>query len=135
MNYAVGLGHRHLPPLCALVLFLPLGVCPPALASKKPPLRPVNINTATETELQKVPGIGPATSKNIVHMRKTYGQFKSVDDLLAIPGIGRKRLDKMRKYLTVGKPAAAPKNTPPSGAGDKKESPPAKPPGSKKDSS
>jgi uncharacterized NAD-dependent epimerase/dehydratase family protein len=39
-------------------------------------------------------------------MRKSHGAFKSVDDLLAVRGIGRKRLDKMRKYLTVGKPAA-----------------------------
>jgi len=37
-------------------------------------------------------------------MRKSYGAFKSVDDLLAIRGLGPKRLDKMRKYLTVGKP-------------------------------
>ncbi len=36
-------------------------------------------------------------------MRKSYGAFKSVDDLLAIKGIGPKRLEKMRKYLTVGK--------------------------------
>jgi hypothetical protein len=45
-------------------------------------------------------------------MRKTYGPFKSVDDLLAIRGLGAKRLDKMRKYLTVGKLAAS-KSTPP----------------------
>jgi hypothetical protein len=44
-------------------------------------------------------------------MRKSYGAFKSVDDLLAIRGIGKKRLEKMRRYLTVGKitaPKAAP---------------------------
>jgi hypothetical protein len=46
-------------------------------------------------------------------MRKSYGAFKSVDDLLAIKGLGRKRLDKMRKYLTVGKPAASNKATSP----------------------
>jgi len=40
-------------------------------------------------------------------MRKSYGAFKSVDDLLAIRGLGPKRLEKMRKYLTVGKPAAS----------------------------
>src|SRR5436190_5527460 len=40
-------------------------------------------------------------------MRKSYGAFKSVDDLLAIRGLGPKRLEKMRRYLTVGKPAAA----------------------------
>lgn len=88
-------------------------------AKKKPPARPVNLNTATSLELQQVPGIGPATAEKILQMRKSYGPFKSVDDLLAIRGLGAKRLEKMRKYLTVGK-AAAPKTpqstsrTPPS---------------------
>jgi competence ComEA-like helix-hairpin-helix protein len=75
--------------------------------TKKPPLRPININTATSEQLQLVPGIGPTTAEKILTMRKSYGPFKSVDDLLAIKGLGKKRLDKMRKYLTVGKAAAA----------------------------
>src|SRR5882757_5880780 len=74
-------------------------------ATKKPPLKPININTANSDELQQVPGIGPATAEKILQMRKSYGAFKSVDDLLAIRGLGAKRLEKMRKYLTVGKPA------------------------------
>jgi comEA protein len=73
---------------------------------KKPPLQPINLNAATSEELQLVPGIGPATAEKILLMRKSYGSFKSVDDLLAIRGIGKKRLDKMRKYLIAGKPAA-----------------------------
>jgi competence protein ComEA len=84
-----------------------------AATTKKPPLKPVNINAATSEELQQVPGIGPATAEKILQMRKSYGSFKSVDDLLAIKGIGKKRLDKMRKYLTVGKPAAASKTPAP----------------------
>ena len=97
-----------------LFLFLSL-ICVSAVlsAKKKPPLKPVNLNTATSEELQQVPGIGPATAEKILQMRKSYGAFKSVDDLLAIRGIGKKRLDKMRKYLTVGKPGT-PKNMPPS---------------------
>ena len=82
-------------------------------STKKPPVRPVNINTATAAELQQVPGIGPATAKNIVEMRKSYGAFQRVDDLLAIRGIGRKRLVKMRKYLTVGKVGAPGSKAPP----------------------
>jgi competence ComEA-like helix-hairpin-helix protein len=78
-------------------------------ATKKPPLQPINLNAATSEELQLVPGIGPATAEKILLMRKSYGAFKSVDDLLAIRGIGKKRLDKMRKYLIVGRPAAGPK--------------------------
>jgi competence protein ComEA len=71
---------------------------------KKPPARPVDLNTATSEELRQVPGIGPATAEKILQMRKSYDAFKSVDDLLAIRGLRAKRLEKMRKYLTVGKP-------------------------------
>jgi comEA protein len=76
-------------------------------ATKKPPPKPININSANSEELQQVPGIGPATAEKILQMRKSYGAFKSVDDLLSIKGIGKKRLEKMRKYLTVSKSAAA----------------------------
>jgi competence ComEA-like helix-hairpin-helix protein len=80
-------------------------------ASKKPPAQPININTADSAQLQLVPGIGPSTAEKILQMRKSYGAFKSVNDLMAIRGIGPKRLEKMRKYLTVGKPAPATPNT------------------------
>ena len=82
-------------------------------ATKKPPLKPININTANSEELQQVPGIGPATAEKILQMRKSYGTFKSVDDLLAIKGIGKKRLEKMRKYLTVSKAVANRVSRPP----------------------
>ena len=75
--------------------------------SKKPPVHPININSASSEQLQQVPGIGPATAGKILQMRKSYGPFKSVDDLLAIRGIGPKRLEKMRKYLFVGKSPGA----------------------------
>lgn len=98
------------------------------VAAKKPPLKPVNINTATSEELQQVPGIGPATAEKILQMRKSYGAFKSVDDLLAIRGIGKKRLDKMRKYLTVGKPVAAIKAPPPKTQSKESDAPTEQPP-------
>src|SRR5467141_3095817 len=94
--------------LLSIFLFLGLIFSPSADAGrKKPPAKPVDLNTATSQELQQVPGIGPATAEKILQMRKSYGAFKSVDDLLAIRGLGPKRLEKMRKYLTVGKPSAA----------------------------
>lgn len=103
----------------SLLLFALGAVAPCLLANKKPPPVPVNLNTATSEELQLVPGIGPVTAEKILQMRKSYGAFKSVDDLSAIRGIGPKRLEKMRKYLTVGKnvpaskPASAAKPTTP----------------------
>jgi competence ComEA-like helix-hairpin-helix protein len=95
--------------ICLLVYVLSL-LAAALPAKKKPPSVPVNLNTATSEELQQVPGIGPVNAEKILQMRKAYGAFKSVDDLLAIKGIGPKRLEKMRKYLTVGLPA--PKKSP-----------------------
>jgi hypothetical protein len=51
-----------------------------------------------------------------------------VDDLLAIKGIGKKRLDKMRKYLTVGKPAAPIKAPPPKAQSKQPDTPTEQPP-------
>lgn len=106
MHYLAAMAWRPLARIClvlAAFCVLPLVVT----AKKKPPAAPINLNTATSEELQLVPGIGPATAEKILQMRKAYGSFKSVDDLLAIRGIGPKRLEKMRKYLTTGKPAPA----------------------------
>jgi competence ComEA-like helix-hairpin-helix protein len=110
---------RFAPRTSALLwLFTALALAGGASATtKKPPLKPVNLNSATSEELQEVPGIGPATADKILQMRKSYGAFKSVDDLVAIRGIGKKRLDKMRKYLTIGKPAMVGKATQSSGCG------------------
>jgi len=100
----------------------------PGLAKKKPPAHPINLNTATAAELQQVPGIGPSTADKILQMRKSYGAFKTVDDLRAVRGIGEKRLAKMRKYLTVGKPVQAKKAgaTAPPVAGRQAKAPTAK---------
>jgi competence ComEA-like helix-hairpin-helix protein len=94
----------------SLILSFALACATAAATTKKPPLKPVNINTASAEQLQQVPGIGPATADKILQMRKSYGAFKDVDDLVSIRGIGKKRLDKMRKYLTVGKSAAQKSN-------------------------
>jgi competence ComEA-like helix-hairpin-helix protein len=104
-------------PIRSLLFFLLPGliftVLVAAAGKKKPPAQPVNINTANSEQLQQVPGIGPATADKILQMRKSYGPFKSVDDLLAIRGLGAKRLEKMRKYLTVGRPTESKKPSSP----------------------
>ena len=97
---------RHCFARIALLFVAFCAVAPSLLANKKPPESPVNLNTATSEQLQLVPGIGPVTADKIVQMRKSYGAFKSVDDLRAVRGIGPKRLEKMRKYLTVGRVAS-----------------------------
>jgi competence ComEA-like helix-hairpin-helix protein len=102
------MARRSLVRLSFFFLFLGLFFAASVDAGKKkPPAKPINLNTANSEELQQVPGIGPATADKILKMRKSYGPFKSVDDLLAIRGLGPKRLDKMRKYMTIGKSTGA----------------------------
>ncbi len=60
----------------------------------------ININTATVTELGFLPGIGKSKAEAIVKYR-TNRQFKKVEDLMRVRGIGRKSFKKMRPYLSV----------------------------------
>ena len=55
----------------------------------------INVNTASETELTKLPGIGPKIAKEIVARRTAHGPFKSPRDLLEVKGIGKKVLSGM----------------------------------------
>lgn len=111
MYYTLAMAQRPLAARLFLTLVVLCAVSVASLpATKEPPRKPINLNSATSEQLQEVPGIGPATAEKILRMRKAHGPFNTVDDLLAIRGIGRKRLDKMRKYLTVGKPAVSGKS-------------------------
>ena len=82
----------------------------PARGSKKEEglTEPVDVNTASVTELQKLPGIGPKLSQRIVDVR-AQALFKTVDELRRVPGIGPKTLAKLRPYVTVGAAAVAAK--------------------------
>jgi len=61
----------------------------------------VNVNTAGAAELETLPGIGPALAERIVAHRAAQGPFASVDDLLAVSGIGEKTLARLRDLVTV----------------------------------
>jgi competence protein ComEA len=61
----------------------------------------INVNTATATELDTLPGIGPSTAQAIIAHREQHGPFQSVDDLLAVRGIGEKKLDAIRDLVAT----------------------------------
>jgi competence protein ComEA len=61
----------------------------------------VDLNTATEAELDTLPGIGPTTARAIVEERTRRGGFRSLRDLLRIRGIGERRLAELRPRLQV----------------------------------
>lgn len=62
---------------------------------------PVNINTASASELEKLPGIGRVTAKNIVAFRTQNGKFSSPEDLSRVKGVGPKTMDKVRSKIVV----------------------------------
>ncbi|MTB64124.1 ComEA family DNA-binding protein [Streptococcus sp. zg-86] len=61
----------------------------------------VNLNTATEADLQTISGIGAKRAADIIAYRESNGPFQSVDDLKNVSGIGGKRLEMIRPYVTV----------------------------------
>ncbi len=61
----------------------------------------VNINTASETELETLPEVGPVTAQAILQWRSEHGGFSSVDELLEVDGIGDATLGKLAPYVTV----------------------------------
>ena len=63
----------------------------------------VNINTANVEELATLPGIGSTKAEAIVQYRKDNGQFKKVEDLTDVKGIGDKIVDKIKPEATINK--------------------------------
>ena len=79
----------------------PVGAALPAAAAGAAPAAPVHLNTATVEQLDALPGIGPATAQKIIDHRQEHGAFRSVDELDAIPGFGVKKIDQLRKLVTL----------------------------------
>ena len=65
------------------------------------PGAPVDLNTATAEQLEALPGVGPATSRAILAYRAGHGRFRSVTELLEVPGIGPAKLEALRPLVRV----------------------------------
>lgn len=61
----------------------------------------ININTATESELILLDGIGETLARRIVERREEIGQFTSLDQLLEIEGLGESKYNRIKKYITI----------------------------------
>ncbi len=67
----------------------------------------VDLNTATQSQLESLDGVGPRKAQAIIEYRKKNGAFKSVDELDKVPGFGKKTVIKLKKDITVGNAKAA----------------------------
>ncbi|MDD2696118.1 MAG: ComEA family DNA-binding protein [Anaerolineales bacterium] len=64
----------------------------------------IDLNTATQAELESLPGIGPVLSRRIIAYRNAYGPFLTVEDLLKVYGIKPETFELIRDLITVGNP-------------------------------
>ena len=61
----------------------------------------VNLNTATAADLDGLPGVGPAIAERIVAYRTDHGSFRTIDELMDVPGIGPAKFADIRDHVTV----------------------------------
>ena len=61
----------------------------------------VNINTASQTELETLPGIGPATSSKIISYRKENGKFESIEEIKEVSGIGDAKFENIKELICI----------------------------------
>ena len=88
----------------------------PVLAQDMPPPKPkatpqapapdsktalLNLNAATKADLEKLPGIGPSMAQRILDYREKNGNFKKIEELMNVQGIGEKAFLKLRTLVTV----------------------------------
>jgi len=74
------------------------------IKTKKPNIikaNKININKATENELELLPGIGSKTAKSIINYRNNSSKFNNIEELKNIKGIGEKKFDKLKNIITI----------------------------------
>ncbi|MEZ0327317.1 MAG: helix-hairpin-helix domain-containing protein [Fimbriimonas sp.] len=80
----------------------PIEVDPPSSSESGPVASGlVSLNTASKAELDTLPGVGPSTADKIIQYREEHGGFTSVDELLAVKGIGPKKLAAIRDRVQL----------------------------------
>lgn len=89
-------GERVYVPRVGEAIPAPIGAAPSGAR-----VGPIDLNIATESDLDALPGVGPATASAIVAYRESHGPFTSVDQLLEVRGIGPAKLDQLADLVTV----------------------------------
>lgn len=82
--------------LCALPALSQQQTSAPAKSSNL-----ININTADATQLQALPGIGPAIAERIIQYRQAHGPFKNTEDIKNVQGIGDKKYEAIKDLITT----------------------------------
>jgi competence protein ComEA len=90
--------------VCVLALCLGLALSSVSVMAQKSnavPSEKINLNSATAEQLQSIPGIGPATAKNILEYRAKAGKFNKIEEIINVKGIGEKKFQKIKDRLAI----------------------------------
>ena len=74
---------------------------PKAPAKIKPGEPKININTASQAQLERLPGVGEATAKKIIEYRAQSGGFANISDIKKVSGIGAKKYEAMKDFIEI----------------------------------
>jgi len=85
-----------------LGIWILLLLVPPTLGEESPK---IDLNTATLSQLDGLPGIGPVIAERILELREKSGPYKRIEDLMNIRGIGEKKFLKLKDLITVKTPS------------------------------
>jgi len=81
---------------------IPKETSQPVISAEK--IRQVNLNSATQAELESLPSIGPVLAKRIIEYRNLKGGFKTIEEIKQVKGIKNKIFEKIKIYITVDPP-------------------------------
>ena len=98
---------KYYPYFLALMFVVGIAGLSPAtvsaaeLPAAKVSVETIHLNQATAEQLQDLPGVGPALSERIISYRDQHGPFSSVDQLVAVKGVGQAKLASFKDRLSV----------------------------------
>ena len=98
LTFAVTAASRT-PPVAATVVLAPLA--PSASPNAAAPAALLDLNTATAAQLDALPGIGATLAQRIVDYRAANGNFRCVEDIMKVSGIGAGKFEKIQNSITV----------------------------------
>jgi competence protein ComEA len=92
--------------VCLLLITSSTPAAQSPAASKSAPAV-VNLNTASPSQIEALPGVGASTAKRIIEYREKNGGFKKIEELMNVKGIGEKSFLKLKSLVTVGETKAS----------------------------
>jgi competence protein ComEA len=98
---AVATGHHVVGVLFAALILWFAAIAVGLAQGKDGGAKRIDLNKASVEELDRLPEIGPKLAKAIVEFREKSGPFRRVEELLAVPGISKRRLEKIRPFVFV----------------------------------